>query len=170
MTLKKIAIFLVCILLFEPVVLAAGLSPLIDSKTLIKFGELEQNEIWEGKVFLIGDVIVPYDKKLIIRAGTQLIFDERDIMEGGKHKDQCELIVYGMVEANASAKEPIQMISVLGFDSQKILELDESVKIIRFTPYEIDTESLKKEFRSFKHNYFVLWTLLTGMWIFARNI
>jgi hypothetical protein len=166
---KKLISVLIFVLVIEQMVMGAGLSYLIDSETKIKVGELTQDEVWHGKILMIGDVTVPFGKKLTIKPGTQIIFDERDILESGKHKDQCELIIYGTVEADVGLKDSIKMISVLGLDSQKILELD-SVRVIRFSPYKIETEPLKKEFRDFKRRYLTVWGILYAMWIFGRNL
>lgn len=171
MILRKIVVIIILLIFsFEQASLAVSLAEIVDAKTKVKFGQLLEDETWEGRIFLIGDVTVPLGKTLTIKPGTILIFDERDALESGKFKDQCEIIAYGNVNAAASADNPIQMVSVLGFDSNKIVELDPEVRVIRFSPYTIDTEPLKKEFRDFKHEYFLVWGIIYGMWIFARNI
>lgn len=165
-----IILSLITVLLFNQGAFALAMNDIIDSRTKIKVGELIKDEVWEGKVFLIGDVTIPLGKKLIIKPGTQVIFDERDIMESGQHRDQVELIAYGTIEADASTVNPIRMVSISGLNAKKLVELGDSVRIIRFAPYKIDTASMTREFRSFKHNYFIVWALIYGMWVFARNI
>ena len=169
MIIRTIALFLLSALLFETVSLAET-SSIINKDTIVKFGDLTRDETWEGSVMLIGDVTIPYGKTLTIKPGTKLIFDDRDLTEGGEHKDQCELIVYGSVEAEASTDNPIKMVSILGENGYKVADLNDKVRVIRFAPYKIDTDSLKTEFRSFKHTYFFLWGVIYIMWVFARNI
>ncbi len=167
---KLIILSLISVLTFNQAALALAMTDIIDPQTKIKVGELIEDEVWEGKVFLIGDVTVPLGRKLVIKPGTQVIFDERDIMESGQHKDQVELIAYGTIEVDASTVNPIRMVSISGLNAKKLIELGDSVRVIRFAPYKIDTKSMTKEFRSFKHNYLIVWALIYGMWVFARNI
>lgn len=165
-TFKLIAFVLIAALVFEPIALA---SAVVDPSAEVKFGALKNNEAWEGKVFLIGDVTVPYGMTLTIMPGTQLIFDDRDVMQGGQKKDQCELIVYGSVEALAVTDNPITMVSVSGLGSQKLVD-PKQVAVLRFAPYTIDTESLRQEFNSFKYSYNILWAMIYIMWVFVRNM
>ncbi|MBN2058349.1 MAG: hypothetical protein JW782_06105 [Candidatus Saganbacteria bacterium] len=167
---KTVAAILISLFLCQQLVLALAMTDLIDENTAIKVGELTEDEVWQGRVFLIGDVTVPLGRKLIIEPGTELIFDERDLLESGKRKDQCELIAFGTIETRASADKPIRLVSVSGLKAKKLVELGDEVRVIRFSPYQIDTESMKQEFRSFKYNYFIVWAVIYGMWVFARNI
>ncbi|MBU0573295.1 MAG: hypothetical protein ABIJ26_02655 [Candidatus Margulisiibacteriota bacterium] len=150
-------------------VLVSGSMAFISQDARVKFGELEKDEVWEGEVFLIGDVTVPEGRTLKILPGTKLVFDERDILESGKKKDQCELIVYGSVEAEANPNEPIKIVSLSGLKAGKIVDAKD-VKVLRFKPYTVDTESLKQEFNSFKYSYNILWAAIYVMWVFVRNM
>jgi hypothetical protein len=167
---KFLAIILISLFVVEQMILAAGLSELLESKPTVKFGPLLEDEVWQGRVLLIGDVTIPEGRTLIILPGTEVVFDERDILESGQHKDQCELIVYGKLEADAPENNPVKMVSVLGFDSNKVLELDSTVRIIRFAPYKVETEGLREEFRTFRYSYLITWGLIYVMWVMVRNI
>ena len=50
-------------------------------------GELTQNEVWDGRVYVTGTVIVPQGVTLTIRAGTIVGFEPED--------EPIELIVHG---------------------------------------------------------------------------
>ncbi len=59
-----------------------------------KSGELTENEVWEGRIYVIGTVIVPEGTTLTIRAGTTVGFEPAD--------DPSEIIVHGELYAEGS--------------------------------------------------------------------
>ena len=133
------------------------------SSFVVKFGELEQDEVWNGEILLIGDVIVPEGKTLTIEPGTKIRCTDEDILAAGKHPDKCEIIVKGKIKALGSIDNPIKISSNYSENSLKLYPLDSSTKIVRFKPYKIETKELKDEFASFRTGYFVLWTLIYAL-------
>jgi hypothetical protein len=126
----------------------------------IKFGELEQDEIWEGEILLIGDVVVPEGNTLTIMPGTKIISTDDDVLKGGNHPDKCEIIVKGKIKAMGNKAQPIKISANYSEESLKLYPLDSSTKIVRFSPYKVDTEELKDEFASFRNGYFIMWSLI----------
>ncbi|MCG9126105.1 right-handed parallel beta-helix repeat-containing protein [Candidatus Poribacteria bacterium] len=59
-----------------------------------KSGELTQDEVWDGRIYITGSVIVPADITLTIRSGTIVGFEPKD--------EPSEIIVYGEFYAEGS--------------------------------------------------------------------
>ena len=132
----------------------------------VKYGKLTEDQTWEGDIYLVGDVLVPKDVKLIISPGTRLFFSEYDVLRSGKDSEQTELLVDGELTVNSNEENPV-LVSTIGDAHWKQLSAgDRSVKI-EFKPYQIDTEPMRQEFHQFKKQYIVLWTLIYAMWILA---
>lgn len=75
-----------------------------------KSGELTQNEVWDGRVYIIGTVIVPEGVTLTIRAGTIVGFEPAD--------EPSELIVHGELYAEGAPDRMI-VFGSLGKQQQK---------------------------------------------------
>lgn len=128
----------------------------------VKFGEVSQDETWEGEVYLVGDVVIAKGVTLTIEPGTRIFFADYDIFNTGKDPDQSEIIVYGRLEAKSSPKEPI-LLNTIEHKYLKNLKLDDKTMVIKFYPYKVRTEPLREEFRSFKIQYLVLWSIIYAM-------
>ncbi len=61
---------------------------------LEKSGELTENEVWEGRVYVTGTVIVPEGVTLTVRAGTIVGFEPLD--------ERCAIIVHGELYAEGA--------------------------------------------------------------------
>lgn len=59
-----------------------------------KSGELTQDEVWDGRIYITSTVIVPADITLTIRSGTIVGFEPKD--------DPSEIIVYGELYAEGA--------------------------------------------------------------------
>ncbi|MFC1770641.1 hypothetical protein ACFLZV_02025 [Candidatus Margulisiibacteriota bacterium] len=148
----KTIIIILCLAFLLP----SGPKPIL-AKT-VKHGILKENETWDGEIRLIGDVVIPKDKSLKIKANTILLYEQSDIKNYGKDNKLPELVVYG----NLELEEPKD--SIRSFDLMKI---DNKTKIIQVTPYQVDTKSLRDEFRSFREQYVILWSIMTIGLIYA---
>lgn len=74
-----------------------------------KTGELTENEVWDGRVYITGTVIVPEGINLTIRAGTVVGFEPND--------EASNLIVYGELYAEGAPDRMI-VIGSLGKQQQ----------------------------------------------------
>ena len=105
-------------------------------------GELTSDEIWEGDVALLGDVVVPEGMTLRLRAGTALSFAAkprwscavfRSAPEGypieASSRARCDLVVFGRLEVDGTAERPILLgrpeaewggVTVLGRGSARV--------------------------------------------------
>ena len=90
-----------------------------------------------------------------------------DKLHVGKDKTKCEIIVYGTLDARPEINKPIKVSSINDHNLNK-LTLDKNTQILKFYPYKIETEGLREEFRSFKIQYIVLWSLIYGLWVLRR--
>jgi len=125
----------------------------------VKFGTIYDHEIWQDEIYIIGDVIIPEEVVVTVEAGAQLIFADYDLFQGGKDKSQCEIITYGTIDLQSSTQNPIE-IAAINNNNLKILPIDKDTQVIKFYPYKVETEGLRKEFRSFKAKYIILWSLI----------
>ncbi len=132
----------------------------------VKYGPLTHDETWHDEVYLVGDVVIPKGITLTIEAGTRLYFADYDIFASGEDKTHSEIIVYGTLDAQSLPDNPIYLDTING-DKAKPLNIDKNTAVINFNPYHIETEPLREEFRSFKRQYLVLWSIIYAMWILA---
>ena len=149
--------------------LAVATALLADESTpdakLVKYGSLTHDEIWQGDVYIIGDVTIPDDVSVTVSAGTQLHFADYDLFKTGADPDRCEIIVHGRFFTDASVEQPIHVETLDRGNSLSKLAMGEHTQVIKFKPYVVDTESMRQEFRGFKNQYLVLWSLIYAMWI-----
>jgi len=121
------------------------------SALMIKSGTLSTVETWSGEVRLDGDVTVPAGSTLTIEPGTVFLTDEN-------LKTQPKLNVLGTLKVGQLDT---------GNTTFETAALDGKTKIIRVTPYEIDTKGLKEEFHAFRTQYVWLWSILSAGLIYA---
>lgn len=69
------------------------------SEIIEKSGELTENEIWDGRIYITGTVVVPKGITLTIRAGTIVGFEPIDT--------PTQLIVYGELYAEGSPERMV---------------------------------------------------------------
>jgi len=116
-------------------------------------------------VYLVGDVTIPTGVTVTIRPDTILYFAGYDLQNVGDDPKHCEIIVHGVLDAQATTQNPI-IVQHLGLDAdQRPRVWDDKVQAIRFHPYQVDTEPLQKEFKSFGDQYFIFWSIVYLMWI-----
>ncbi|HTY13293.1 MAG TPA: hypothetical protein VMD02_03790 [Candidatus Omnitrophota bacterium] len=138
---KHISILLIALTLLNcPAAFAAR--PL-----LTRSGTLETSEVWSGEVKVDGDVTVPKGAALTIEPGTKFQYDR-----------EYKLIVYGTLNVGGAS---------LGEGKYDVIPLDPRTRIINVTPYPIDTTSLRDEFRIFRIQYAILWTVLVSSLIYV---
>ncbi len=90
---------------------AINLNPSGDTSGIIeKSGELTENEVWVGRIYITGTVIVPEGINLTIRAGTIVGFEPND--------EPSEIIVHGELYAEGAPDRMI-VIGSLGKQQQQ---------------------------------------------------
>ncbi len=114
---------------------------------IVRSGTLEASEVWSGEVQLDGDVTVPAETELTIETGTKF-----------KYNREPKLIVYGTLKIGGAS---------LSEGKYDLIPLDPQTRIINVTPYPIDTTSLRDEFRIFRIQYAILWTVLVSSLIYV---
>ncbi|MDX1813137.1 MAG: hypothetical protein R3240_14370 [Gammaproteobacteria bacterium] len=132
----------------------------------IKYGELESNQVWQGDIYLVSDVIIPEGIVLTIKPGTHLYFAEYDISQSGQDKQHAEIIVKGQLNAQPTAEAPI-MVASINQKTWKQLNVGEHSVQLEFKPYQIDTQPMIEEFHLFKQQYVLFWSMVYAMWILA---
>jgi len=86
-------------------ILTANLSA---QEIIVQGGTLTGDVFWKGTVNVKGDIIVTNTGRLIIEAGTRVLFDAKsDIAKSGSDKTRSELIVRGALIAQGNANRKI---------------------------------------------------------------
>jgi len=65
-------------------------------------GDLSQNTLWSGDIYIDGDVTVDSDVTLTVIPDTKVIFDDSDSESGGKYSTFGEIIVNGVFKADGA--------------------------------------------------------------------
>lgn len=74
--------------------------PLTAQERIINGLKITGSEHWSGTIIVKGDVVVGRDARLVIEAGTKIIFDpHRDSRRSGRDKTSSEIIVEGLLIA-----------------------------------------------------------------------
>lgn len=123
----------------------------IGSAMEMKSGTLPTSEVWSGEIKITGDVTVPKGSTLTIEPGTVFITDENA-------QTQPKLQIFGTLKVGQLET---------GDTKLDLAALDGRTKIIRVTPYEIDTKILRDEFHVFRTQYIFLWSILSAGLIYA---
>ncbi len=116
----------------------------------VQAGILTSNEVWSGQIKLNGDVIVPKDIELTIQPGTEFLLDENQVSP--------KLTVEGKLKVGQTQT---------GQGKFDLVPVDKDTKVIRVSPYVLDTKPLLEEFHLFRTQYIIIWTLLTSGLIYA---
>jgi len=158
-------LLLLCILLVAPPVLFAA-DGVNDKKILVKYGILESNETWSDSVYIVGDVTIPEEYTVVVEPGTTIYYANYDILNGGDDAKVSEIIVKGRFNVESTPDNPVWVKSI-DENTPQILDVTDEDVVIEFRPYEIETQGLKEEFRKFKQQYLVFWSVVYAMWILA---
>lgn len=160
-TIFFVALTLIVASLSRPVMASQEVSP-----EQVKFGTLPQDETWQGEIYLVGDVNIPEGVVVTIKAGTQINFANYDIFHGGEDPDRVEIVVHGKLVSESTPEQPVQL-NALPEPVWKTISVDKNTAVINFQPYQVETESMRKEFHSFKQQYVILWSVIYAMWVLA---
>lgn len=153
------ALLLLSILTITTVTLPAEEAP------PIKYGTLSQDEIWTTDIYLVGDLTIPQGISVTVNEGITIFFSNYDLLRMGEDPGQCEIHVDGTLHMTASELQPIRFESIEDTSMHQILTQKDNIQTIAFEPYHIDTKIMRDEFKSFKHEYFVLWGIIYAFWI-----
>ena len=134
------------------------------AEPIIKYGIINANETWSGEINLIGDVVVSANTTLTIEPGTILKFTNYDINNLGEDPNYTEIIVLGTLISNSPTENPI-IIESQQATAIKTLNVNNTNTVIQFEPYNVDTTQMRKEFKSFKNQYFIFWAVTYLMWV-----
>ncbi len=104
-TLRRNRFYIISIITFYLVCQGCALNPNTGGSTsgiIEKTGELTENEVWDGRIYITGNVIVPEGINLTIRAGTIVGFEPNDepsriIVQGELYAEGApnRMIVFG---------------------------------------------------------------------------
>ena len=146
---KKFVVLILIFVLFSNLSIA---SPKFSYET--KSGELKEDEVWSGNILLVGDVLIPKGKILEIKEDTVIFCSDSDVNNLGLDPGKSEIIVYGKLKAKGNKETPILIASDIGG-----LEKEEIVII----PEKPDTEKVLSEWKTFKWQYMVFWSIISAL-------
>ena len=160
----KYKTFVICLFLFMGSRAVWGnTTPFTD----VKIGTIASNETWSGKILLLGDVEIPAGVTVTVAPGTQFEIYPRDLTASGQNPADSEIIIDGNLNLEAIPTSPIQFSPLSEIPSEPMKLDNTSTRLIQFQPYQVDITSLRQDFRQFKSQYFVFWTILWGVqWLF----
>jgi len=124
----------------------------------IKHGTLTQDETWSGKIMLTGDVLIPIGRKVTLRQGTWLVFNDFDIYNFGSDEKTPELIVAG--ELNRGRGVRVMTVHDVAFQNFLSQYKSDAVAIV---PEEVDLTPLRDEWQSYKFQYGALWAVMYSL-------
>jgi len=122
---------------------------------VVRGGILTTSEVWSGEVQITDDVVVPKNMELEIKPGTVLLYEKCDKDD---QKDIPALVIYGTLKVGKTPDE---------IGDCQVLPLDSRTKLIKVSPYKVDTKILRDEFRIFRIQYVIIWTVLFSAVIYA---
>ena len=109
-------------------------------------------------------MVVSANTTLTIEPGTILKFANYDINNLGEDPNYTEIIVLGTLISNSPTENPI-IIESQQATAIKTLNVNNTNTVIQFEPYNVDTTQMRKEFKSFKNQYFIFWAVTYLMWV-----
>jgi hypothetical protein len=112
---------------------------------------LDQDERWSNFVSLDEDIMVPVKRQLTLAPGTLVLTNG--------HK----IIAHGKVDIQGAPEEQVIFFAPLIIG-------DAEVEVIKVRPYNINTQLLKDEFRVFKVQYAILWSVLFASMFLAMSL
>lgn len=149
---------------FSLVPLAYAAPP--DDDLIVKYGVVDTSETWSGNIYLVGDVVIGADAVVTVLAGTKLFYAPYDIFNRGDDAEHTEIIVKGKFDVQSTTEAPVTVVS-LDEKTRHHIVVDDKTTVIAFSPYKVDTQILRDEFRSFKYQYIFFWSIVYAMWILA---
>lgn len=102
---------------------------------------LDKNASWSGTINLSEDVIVPAEYTLTIYPGTRV------------NTNGNKIISYGLVNILGEKNNQVKFIAL-----DQLLNSD--IEVFKVAPYNIDTKILRDEFKVFRIQYAILWSVL----------
>src|SRR5688572_6747394 len=84
------------------------------AQTIVPGGRITRNTRWtrDGSPYVVhGDVVVEATAALVIDAGVEVRFANRDPNRAGADQDRLEIIVFGSLFANGTEARPIHFYS-----------------------------------------------------------
>lgn len=135
-------------------------TPLSELDGETKLGQLHTSESWSGNIYLLGDVTIPKGVTLTITPGTHLYFADYDLLHSGDDPTKCEIIVNGFLDVQSIEDNPVRVLQLNQGQYELTDMKNRPTQVIKFDPYIVETEPIRQEFRQFKKQYVILWSLV----------
>ncbi len=73
---------------------------------LHRAGLIQPDEVWEDSIWIVGDVVVRADTRLIIKPGTRVMVGE-DLRRLGRDPERCEVVIQGDLITASSSRDSV---------------------------------------------------------------
>lgn len=159
---KTMFTFVVCLLVISTQCLVAkpNTEPRTELDGETKVGVLHHSESWSGNIYLLGDITIPRHTTLTIQPGTALYFADYDLLRSGDDPTKCEMIVHGDLDVQSTDENPVRVFQLNQGQYELKSTQSRPTQVLQFDPYVVETEPIRQEFRQFKNQYIILWSLV----------
>ena len=147
------------LLLFLITGIALGNTSSIYNEIIIKNGKITESESWSGKIILTGDVIIPKNITITVMPDTWLVFQTQDHTPTGKDDTKVEIIAHGNFIKSDNSIKIMTTQNPLFQDFLK--DYKQSDIPIRAQP--VSTKKIESKWRSFKHQYAIIWAIMYSL-------
>ena len=129
-----------------------------------KQGVIQQDEVWSGKILLLGDVVIPPGVKVQIRDNTWLVFNEIDLQNMGNNPEQPELIVHGQLQRPAG-KNNVKLYALGDTQVQSYINSQLDQKTVVVQAGKETMQDLTQDLHQAKRYYALIWAAVYSIWL-----
>ena len=129
-----------------------------------KQGEIQKNEVWSGKILLLGDVVVPAGVDIEIKDNAWLVFNEVDLQNVGVKPEEPELIIHGDLY-RPSGENNVQMFALGDPQVQSYINSQMDKETIVVQPTDEPMQDLKQDLNKSRRYYSLIWAFMYTFWL-----
>jgi hypothetical protein len=131
----------------------------------VKWGVVEQNEMWQGKILFIGDVRINAGVTIDVAPGTWLVFSDYDVENMGADAQKPELIIDGNLHTATDAAAPIEVLDMHDARVKNLLQAIPSEQSVEVKPQTADVRPLFYQWNDYAIRYAYLWAIFYSLWL-----
>lgn len=131
----------------------------------VKWGLVEQNESWQGKILLIGDVRIGVGVTVDVAPGTWLVFSDYDVENIGVDARKPELIVDGYLRTTPDSTAPVEVLDMHDARVQQIMQALTPEQRVEIKPQMADVQPLVSQWNDYATRYAYLWAIFYSLWL-----
>ena len=129
-----------------------------------KQGVIHHDEVWSGKILLLGDVVIPAGVNVEIKDNTWLVYNEVDLKNLGKNPDQPELIVQGNLQ-RPKGKNTVSLLALGDPQVQSYINSNLDRKTVAVQPRSENLQDLTQDLHKSRRYYVLIWAAVYSIWL-----